>query len=328
MPKLVAMQRKYADLADRFKIIGVHEPEEGLSLSAVHRACIDVVVRLDRKLQLLEDMILDADEGMFMTYDPDGLGDMVLLDERGVVIACGDAAKSTLVRRLEDMRASVARQQAALNAAKSEDEVREGVRALYELDLPSARAAVTEYLEGCTRKNVAWVVEAVLKHGGEGGLTLLGGSAGLASEDKWRRDAVLEQLEANPQPGLTEVLSAFIETPRLKNKDLCRALTVMVKGDPTSRSVHRTVLRLSESRDTTIRRCAAELLGIVGTPKARARLLEILDKDRNVPVQRHAARGLAMFRDDDAKARLETIRETARAKSLREVAAKLLEDWE
>ncbi|MCP5065740.1 MAG: hypothetical protein GY946_04165 [bacterium] len=327
MPKLDKLARSYSDLADRFHVIGIHEPAPGESLSALKAAASEVARKFELTSGLLPDMVLDEEQGMFATYNPDGLGDTVLLDDRGIVIACGDAAVGELRRRLDAVRSAVATARGNLQTASSAGSVETAIRELYALELSAANAAVDEFLSSCNKKTAGPTLTAILTHGGPAGLELLGGSRGLTSEDKKRRDAVLSVLETAPQPGFTYMLRALMATPKLGSKPLCRALTTLVAGDPESTAVHSEVLARSEAKDTTVRRCAAEHLGTIGTPDARARLMEILAKDRSAPVRRHAVRGLAKFGDEEAKARITELSTADRAKSVRAVATKALATW-
>lgn len=321
------MMRSYNDVAERFEVFAIHEPDESLTLSGVIRASQALAARLQEPSTLLPNMLLDTDGGMFHAYDPDGLGDKVLLDAAGTVIATGDNAVALLQSRLDSARHSRDDLGHALGVANSPDACDQAIRGLFALGLDSADRMVSGHLADCDVKVLGHVLSATLRHGGAAGVQMFGGPFGLSSDDRKRKDAALGVAEANPDPRLTPALLSVVRTPKMKAELICRALTAAVQGDARADVVIAEVLQRSREKNTKVRRCAAELLGTIATEAAQARLFEILDDDRAASVRRHAIYGLAKLGGDEAKARLTAVGATEKAKSVREAAAKALADW-
>ncbi|MDJ0975112.1 MAG: HEAT repeat domain-containing protein [Planctomycetota bacterium] len=327
MPIVSEVERKYADVADQFHILAVHEPVD-VTLATIVEAARRVAAAFDRRVTVPSLLLLDKEEGMFHAYNPDGLGDMVLLDARGHVVAGGEAALEQLEAELRGVRARVTERVDRLEAATGPESTSAAVAGLYALGVDLAELAVAQFVERCANKQAHNVFEAVLRHGGDNGRGLVLGSAGLRSSDAKRQAAVLDVVEANPSPAFAGPLLDVLEAPKRKADLICRILRVAVDCDAEAERVATVVLERSRDKNTKVRRCGAELLGRIASSEAFERLQAILAKDRAASVRRHAVMGLAHLGTDEAKALVEAASTGDKAKSVREAATKALAAWQ
>jgi hypothetical protein len=205
MPKLAAFAIDNAALAERFLIVGVHQkgPE---SLEAVRRSALARFAAYDGpdKGRLLPVNVLDADSGgLFHGFAPK-LGDMVLLDPKGTVVAVGASAFEKVRRDLQAIRRQVSELAARLEQAKVGRDAAEAIGELLDLGLAMADDTARRYAARCPTPVAASMLEALGRRGHTDVVL-----AAMEDPDPKRRKAAFEAMAAAPAAAFVDPLLAF-----------------------------------------------------------------------------------------------------------------------
>lgn len=301
MPKLAALAIDNADLAERFLVVGVHQKGPA-SLEAVRRSALARFAAYDGPDQgrLLPVNVLDADSGgLFHGFAPK-LGDMVLLDPKGTVVAVGASAFEKVRRDLQAIRRQVSELAARLEQAKVGRDAAEAIGELLDLGLTMADDTARRYAARCPTPVAASMLEALGRRGHTDVVL-----TAMRDSDPKRRKAAFEAMAAAPAAAFIDPLLAFTAQKKVPADEVCLALRAACAFTPPLPAVEARVTELSRKADPPVRSCALELLGKLGTPSARQHLLDVLAKDEWRGARIAAAVALGKLGGDDAVQALE-----------------------
>jgi hypothetical protein len=316
MPKLSAFARANAELAERFVIVGVHQRGPSSLAQAAAAATARGTGSPFGPVDLPSVLTLDGDPpAMFDRYDPDGLGDMVLLDPRGTVAQVGADALLHLATRLASLRETVDAAAARLAAATDPASVTAGIAALCALDLELADAAAARVAAEAPLALAPAAFDA-LGAAGRGGL--LGDV--LSHREAKRRLVLLETLQRHPAPSLASRLLETAADKRTGPAERCAALRATHAAAPDHEHLESLLLETGKTGDAPLRTCSIELLGKLATPAAVERLAWLLAKDVSKPIRLAAIQALASVGNDVARAALTKAASDDKVESVRAAA--------
>ena len=322
MPKLTEFDRANAGLQERFLIVGVQQ-KGPKSLDEARQGALTLQAKLRglRKEGVLPVLVLDADSGgLFTRFDPDGLGDMVLLDPRGTVAAVGEEAFVTLQRVLGDLRTRVSALSGRMEHATAPSEAGTAVGELCDLQVSSADAAVEHFVVSCPASLAQAAFEALLSRGRTA--MVLGA---MRDEDPKRRRAASGAFCVAPRPECAGPLLEIAAQKKLSPEDLCLALRAACACGPTLAEVEARVTDLAKKGDQAVRSCCLDLLGTLGTPSSKQLLLAVLQGDTWRGARLAAALALARVGGDDVVKALQRAASEDKIDTVRAAARQALE---
>lgn len=300
MPKLSAFVREHAELDERFVVVGIHQRGPESLAAATAAALARGAGSPFGPVDLLPVLVLDGDApAMFDRYDPDGLGDMVLLDPQGTVAFVGDGSLAHLAAQLASMRAQASDVATALGAATDAAGVAARVAELCAMDLELADAKAARYAADAPLALALAAIEALAR---EGRVALLGEV--LSHKEAKRRLALLDVLARHPAPSLASRLLESAAHKPAGAAERCAALRAALAADPEHSGLETQLLDMSKSGDTPLRTCAIDLLGRLATPAAVERLAWLLARDLSKPIRLAAIQALTAIGDEPSRAAL------------------------
>jgi HEAT repeat protein len=316
MPKLSAFAREHADLAERFLVVGVHQRGPASLAEAAATAVARGTGSPFGPVDLPPVLTLDGDPpATFDRYDPDSLGDMVLLDARGTVAAVGPQALAHVAERLGALRKTVNEAAARLSVATDPAAVTARIAALCAMDLELADAAAARFAAVAPLPLAPAAFDA-LASAGRGGL--LGDV--LSHKEAKRRLALLDVLQRHPTPRLAARLLETAADKRTGPAERCAALRATHAAAPDDERLESLLLETGKSGDAPLRTCSIELLGRLATPAAVERLAWLLAKDVSKPIRLAAIQALAAVGDDASRAALAKAASDDKVESVRAAA--------
>ncbi len=319
MPKLARFVRDNADLAERFLVVGVHQKGGG-SIPEI-RATVAAKEAISERLktELLPVVVLDEEQGMFLRYDPQGLGDTVLLDPAGRVVAVDEGAVTALRTRLAELRDRVAALVSRLGQAKAPADVATLLADLCNSGTVAGDAAAERYVLDCPPALAAIALQTMAQQGRPAPVV-----AALRHKDAKRRRAAVAVTLDHPS---REWVAPLLELAGKKGnaEEAHAALRAAHASGPEDASVESLVLDLSARGDIPMRAVCVELLGKIGSPFAKDRLLALLPKDNSPKVRAAAAAALAALGGDAAVAALQRSASEDKADSVRAAARQALD---
>jgi hypothetical protein len=322
MPKLADFEGDHADLAERFLVLGVHESGPKSVEEVRREAASQIAQAAAAGLEggPLPRVVLDAERGMFLDYDPKGLGDMVLVDPTGHVAAVGDGALAHLKQEMKDLRQALAAAGTALDGATDGATTATAVGALLDLGLDAAEAKAASHAETCPVPLAGAVYEALARRGRAGAV-----ARALEGKDAKRRKAALAVMAKTPSPEWAAPLLAFARQKGTGTEDACAAMRAAFDAAPRHADMEAVLVEMSKRPTTPVRACALELLGRLGTPGAVERLLFVLAKDVSASARSGAATALATAGGDEVRAALEAAASGDKVEIVRAAARKALD---
>ena len=319
MPKLAEFVRDNADLAERFVVVGVHW-SEAASLAAVRASVAAQAAKVERlKAELVPVVVLDEEQGMFLRYAPEGLGDMVLIDPSGVVAAVDEGALVTLRTRLANLRDGVADLVARLGQAKAPADVATLLADLCASGLEAGEAAAERYVLDCPPALAPVALETMAQQGRPAPVV-----AALRHKDAKRRKAAVAVTVEHRSP---EWVAPLLELVAKKGnaEETYAVLRAALASGPADADVEARVLDLSARGDIPMRAVCVELLGKIGSRFAKERLLAVLPKDNSPRVRAAAVLALAALGGDDVAEALRRSASEDKVETVRAAALKALE---
>jgi hypothetical protein len=322
MPALNKFVRDNADLAECFTVVGVHQPG-AKSVAEVRREVASQAAEAAAagiEVSDLPVVVVDDEEGMFLWYDPKGLGDMVLVDPRGEVAGVGNNAYGVLRGQLQELRDRRAEAGKDLAKATDAESAARALGALLDLGWGGAEGEAAKYAETCPLPLAAPVYEALARRGRRDVV-----AGGLESTDAKRRKAALGVMAKDPAPAWAAPLVAFARHKKTGPDDACAALRAAIASDPRHAELEAAAVELSKKGTTPVRACALEVLGRLATPGAVERLLFVLAKDVSASARSGAATALATVGGDAVGKALEAAASSDKVETVRAAARRALE---
>ena len=320
MPKLSKFVRDNADLAERFLVVGVGG--EGTTVADVRARVLAKKPPEPFTVDVLPVLLVENERlAMTTAYDPGALGEKVLLDPNGDVVAWGDAATERLTAELRTLRGRVERETAALAEAKSPGEVEHALGALLGLGLPPADAAAEAFARDCPIA-LAKTALGVLAERGRGDVLL---PDQLSGKDAKRRAVALDAMTAHPRPAFTTPLLAHAARKDVKPDEARLALAAVVGAAPDHPELLARLEQVIKRGDIPARAACLSLLVGVRTPAAKERLLRALLEDPGRVVRVAAARALVSFGGDDVRKALEKVAAEDKIEEVKVAAKKALD---
>ena len=302
MPKLAEFARVNADLGERFLIVGVHQPGTA-SIDEVRKQSLARQARFEGLVNpgLLPVLVLDADSGgMFHRYEPKTLGDMVLLDPRGTVISVGKEAFDQLEHDVGVLRQSVSALVDRLDRTKVASEASAALSDLLDVGVTMSDAAVDRFVASCPASVAPAVFETMARHGRSD--VVLGA---IRDKDAKRRRAAFDAMIAAPSQVWARPLLDFTAEKGVGRDDVCLALRAACAAAPALPAIEARVTELSSKGEQPVRAYCLDLLGTLGTPTAKQRLLVVLAGETWRGARLAAALALARIGGDDVVKALE-----------------------
>jgi hypothetical protein len=276
---------------------------------------------VDHDVDLPRVVVIDGEKhGAFQWYRPGKIGEMVLLDPQGEVAAVGEEALSRLREEVDALRAAVDAATARLEAAVSDAEIGTALAALLDLGLDKANAAAERYVATCPLARAGAALEAMAARGRPDVVV-----AALRHDDAKRRRLAVDLAMRHPAPEFATALLEIAAAPKVPGADLCLVLRAAHASDPANPDLERRLLELGRKADTSVRVCALELCGRLGTAPAKEQLLAVLAKDASKSARVAAAGALASVPGDDVAEALRRAAEGDKVDAVRAAARKALE---
>ncbi len=306
-------------------MIAVHQ-QGPANLAEVRAAVAAASARMsalgaDVRAELPPTVVLDDASGrLFQGFTPKALGDMVLLDPLGAVVATGPDAASRLESSLAALRRDVRGRIDALQAAKDAGKVEAALTALLAIDLRPATEAASRYAAACPPALAPGVLATMLRAGRlDAVVDALGGA------DAKRRRVAIEVATAAPDPGVADALARAAARPKLPADEAYAALRALVRCAPTHPALESLAIELSKRAETPSRVRGLELLGQIATPGAKAHVLSVLRGDGGKVARSAAATALGAIGGADVPEILRKVAAEDRVPEVRAAAQKALD---
>lgn len=317
--------RTYEDLGEAFLVIAVHQkgPANLAEVRAAVAAADARVSALGSELRaaLPPTVVLDDKSGaLFQGFAPKALGDMVLLDSSGAVVASGAEAESRLRETLAALRRDVTARTGALQAAKDPAKVKAALVALLECDLHVAAEAANRFAAACPPALAPAVLTTMVRAGRCDALV-----EALDAADAKRRRVAIEVATAEPRPDLADALARAAGRSKLSADEAYAALRALALCAPAHPALEGLAIELSKRAETPSRVRGLELLGRIATPGAKAQVLAVLRSDAGKVARAAAATALGVIGGDDVPEILRKVAADDRVPEVRAAAQKALD---
>lgn len=320
MPVLTTFVRANQEFGDRFVVVGIDQREAG-SIDAIRRLVALHPGNASRKADLLPVLVAESGKAeTYQAYRPRRLGDMLLLDPAGTVVADGDLAFEELKTVLERMERSVARLSDGLARAKTAGEVESGIVGLAGVGALAADAAMERFAAACP-PTLAPFVSAALARIGRHDLLV----AALSMKEAPRRKAALLAWAERPSREGVDALLDFAERKGTSPEEARLAFQAAVASDPGRADLVVRLEAVIRRADIPGRAACMTLLGRIGTARAKERLVAALAADAGKAVRVAAAGALGAIGGADARQALERAVAEDKAEEVKVAARKALE---
>ncbi|MGE0191397.1 MAG: HEAT repeat domain-containing protein [Planctomycetota bacterium] len=320
LPDLLEAQGELSAWSDRMAIVGVHQ-FTAPTLDAVHDGFRTAAARIPRITTRLPDLlVLDNQSGGWSgLWDPDGLGDMVLVDPHGRVVARGKSCVDALKRKLDALQREFETNVAALRSATTREETEAAIGRVLGSELPRAERTLLELADTLPSEKCAPLYAALLDMGQSAPLV-----QALATGDRSQRDAAREVMRAKPRPQWTTHLLERARDGKLDVEEVVSLLELAIELADDRTPVEALLLDLTKGGSFSRRKHLIPLLGRLRTPGAKERLLSLLEKGGNPLLRRLAAEALPAWSDDDVRAALKAAAAKDRNDDVRAAAKEAL----